>query len=583
MTKHDPHLMNQGLRAVRRNTIGKLLRNVFGVKRLRGGQQDVIDSVLDGKDTLAIMPTGSGKSLCYQIPAKLLAGTTIVVSPLISLMKDQTEKLQELGVRAVQLNSSLSAEEERATLEGITARDHEIVFCTPERLAQAEFLEVIKQVDISLIVIDEAHCISQWGHDFRPAYTEMAASINALGRPPILALTATATDDVVDDISRQLGRKRMNVINTGIYRPNLHYAVRQVTSVKEKFASALDLVRSSQGVGIVYAATVKAAEEMHHLLQEAGEQVSLYHGKLPSRERKANQELFMNGGCRVMVATNAFGMGIDKPDTRFVIHLQIPANLEAYYQESGRAGRDGHDAWCTLLFLQDDKRLQQFFLVKSYPSAKELVAVYKTVGDLSADGAVNFARVDEAIEEIPSTKLRICLKLLKDGCLLKQNRALDFVMGKAEPAADLFDELAEVYAHKQERDREALEAMVSYAVSGFCRWKVLLDYFADEVNNFERCCKCDNCLNPPAASVALEPIRDDEFESKAADTAASAAPLFEVGASVKVARYGAGTVQAVAAEQITIAFPDGAVKTFLADFVKPARAQKPPKQTAAPA
>ncbi|WP_304360377.1 RecQ family ATP-dependent DNA helicase, partial [Collimonas fungivorans] len=284
MTKHDPRLMHQGLRAIRRNAIAKLLRSIFGVDRLRDGQQRVIDSVLDGKDTLAIMPAGSGKSLCYQIAAKMLKGTTIVVSPLISLMKDQLEKLEQLGIRAVQVNSSLSSDEEHAALEGIRKRTHEIVFCTPERLARPEFLEVLKTVPIALVAIDEAHCISQWGHDFRPAYLEMAASIAALGKPPVLALTATATDDVVDDIGRQLGRARMNVVNTGIYRPNLHYSVVQVTNPDQKLAEALRIVQQSEGVGIVYAATVKAAEEMHQLLQDAGESVALYHGKLAARE-----------------------------------------------------------------------------------------------------------------------------------------------------------------------------------------------------------------------------------------------------------------------------------------------------------
>ena len=566
MTTHNSTILNNGARAARRNKIGKMLRSVFGVERLRDGQQQVIDSVLDGKDTLAIMPTGSGKSLCYQIPARLLDGITIVVSPLISLMKDQLEKLDAMGIQAAQVNSTLNRGEEETTLDGIRETVHEIVFCTPERLSNPEFLDVFKQVKVALVVIDEAHCISQWGHDFRPAYLEMAASIDALGKPPVLALTATATADVVADIGKQLGRSRMHVVNTGIYRPNLHYAVSQVTNNDERYARARELVHQSPGVGIVYAATVKAAEEMVDILEAAGESVTIYHGKLAAGERKINQDMFMSGEKRVMVATNAFGMGIDKPDTRFVIHLQLPANLEAYYQESGRAGRDGEDADCTLLYYQDDKRLQQFFLVKHYPTGNDLKMIYDVVCELARDSKITTDSIDKAIDELASSKLKVCLKLLKDGKLLRQNRKLEYIVTATEPRTGLFDELANVYAQKQERDRDCLDQMVSYAVSGFCRWKVLLDYFEDEVDGFEKCCRCDNCLNPPA--VAEIEIRDDEFglvEETPDDSA-----QFEPGAQVRVPKFDLGTVLSVAGDQVTIAFPDESTRTFLVDFVSPA-------------
>jgi ATP-dependent DNA helicase RecQ len=568
MTRHEPKLLHKGLLAVRRNTIRQLLNTVFGIQQLRDGQQRVIDSVLDGKDTLAIMPTGSGKSLCYQIPARILDGMSIVVSPLISLMKDQHEKLNEMGIRAVQVNSSLSAEEEREALAAIGENRCEIVFCTPERLVMSEFVEVLKAVKIALVVVDEAHCISQWGHDFRPAYLEMAGAIEALGRPPVLALTATATEEVVEDIGRQLSRPRMAVINTGVYRPNLHYRVLQVTNPDEKLQEALRLVRETPGKGIVYAATVKVAEEVYALLEAAGESVTIYHGKLGAAERKANQDLFMNDERRVMVATNAFGMGIDKPDTRFVVHMQIPANLEAYYQESGRAGRDGKDAECTLLFLQDDKRVQQFFLVKHYPTADEIRAVYEAVRELAESEAATPDRVDDVAGELAGPHLTVCLKLLKDAKLLRQSRKLAYSVTAAEPKDSLFEAMAEVYRRKQEHDKEALEQMVGYAVSGFCRWKLLLDYFGDEVEGFEKCCRCDNCLNPPSSALPDDiEIRDDEFDREP-EPAPDPASSFEPGERVKVPKYGKGVVVSMSGDQVCIEFPDGEQRAFIKDFVE---------------
>jgi ATP-dependent DNA helicase RecQ len=539
------------------------LREAFGIEHLRPGQEEVIESVLEGRDTLAVMPTGAGKSLCYQLPALEIHGMTVVVSPLIALMKDQAGKLEENGFGAAEVNSALSASEERSTLRSIEDAEHEFVFTTPERLSDPAFLDTIRQNRVSLFVIDEAHCISHWGHDFRPAYLHLATTIEALGHPTVLALTATATAKVTEDIKKQLGLPNMRVINTGIYRPNLQYRVIAATDEEEKLRHVLRLASETAGSGIVYTSTVKGTEEVFETLRQAGESVTFYHGQLSAKMRNENQDAFMNGARRIMVATNAFGMGIDKPDIRFVIHFQLPANLETYYQESGRAGRDGEAAQCVLIHLARDRQVQQFFLARRYPGAADLGAVHAALHKLHNDqDAVPLAMLREELQDIPEGRLQVALKLLKDGGLVMQNENLGYRILRRNVKNKELAQLGDTYRHKRERDQAALDRMVFYAQTGFCRWKVMLEYFGEHVA-WEHCGNCDNCREPPERSLSEEHPRPQLRQRKPQPSV----PALHVGSTVSVPRFGEGRVVSIAGDKITIAFPDSSTKTFLREYV----------------
>ncbi len=536
------------------------LREKFGFESFQPGQEEVVTRVVGRADTLAILATGAGKSLTYQLPALLLRGTTVVVSPLIALMKDQIDMLMQLGITdVVALNSTLSEDQEAAAVERIRTKAVKIVFVTPEKLEDEYFMSMLQSIDVPLFVVDEAHCISQWGHDFRPAYLALGHVIERLKHPTVLALTATATPAVREDILHQLGIPNVKPIVKGFDRPNLIYDVRRAEKEADKLKILKHLFENDEleGTGIIYTATIKNALEVQKYLQEQLDiPAAVYHSKLHKQDRTSVHELFMAEHIRAVVATNAFGLGIDKPNIRFVVHYDLPGSVEAYTQEAGRSGRDGLPSRCTLIYRMSDTRVQNYFLTGKYPDIEEVQKVFGTLEVFGAqEGGVSMTDLRKILQ-LPLTKLKVILALLKKGGFIEMAGRSKYALTQAaRKNRDLVLNLAS-YETKKSYDQSKLAMMLQYAETNSCRRRFILNYFGEDYERVN-CGACDNCLRAVAPAHSAGGFTET----------AQAAGGYRIADVVFHPKFGQGTVERAEKDLVTVLFPSVGYKTLLASAV----------------
>jgi ATP-dependent DNA helicase RecQ len=469
--------------------IASAARNLLGFKTLRPGQNDAIQSLLQGRDTVLVQPTGSGKSAVYQIAGALLEGSTVIVSPLIALQKDQADAIEasRLEPTAV-VNSTLSASEQREVLDRIEQGKVEYIFLAPEQLRKPDTLARLRAANVSLIVIDEAHCISQWGHDFRPDYLSLCQVIEALGHPPTLAMTATASRDARTEIIARLGLRDPRVLVHGFDRPNISLRVDQFSTQDEKYASLLRRVEFAEKPGIIYVATHKNAEIIAADLQQMHVEALCYHGGLKAKQREEIQNKFMRGEVPVIVATNAFGMGVDKPDIRFVYHADVSDSLDAYYQEIGRAGRDGEPAEAVLFYRPQDISAQQFKTGYANVDAEGLESVYNAL--IAMKGPMTRDEI-ELETGINARKLVGLLHQLEEAEAVRHLEGGFIEIASVRPLALVIQTATERMKIQKELRKQRLGKMQSYAEWRSCRREFLLRYFGDGYEG--PCGNCDRC------------------------------------------------------------------------------------------
>jgi ATP-dependent DNA helicase RecQ len=519
--------------------------NELGFSKLRPGQREAIEAALDGSDTLAVMPTGSGKSAIYQIAGRLLPGPTIVVSPLIALQADQVDSLEDSPAgEACQTNSTISAADRREAFEDLASGDLEFLFLAPEQFRKPEVMERIAASKPSLFVVDEAHCVSSWGHDFRPDYLMLGPVVEELGRPPVLALTATASPPVREEILEQLRMREPAVVVRGFDRPNLHLAVRTFSEDDDKREDFLAAVVEADKPGIAYAATRRRVEEVAEALTARGVRAGFYHGGMAAARRTEVHTAFLEDELEVVVATTAFGMGIDKPNVRFVYHHDVADSLDSYYQEIGRAGRDGQPADATLFYRAEDLGLRRFFAGGALLGFDVLKGVAELIEEQKAAGV---ARLKEDTG-LSSTKLASALnRLERAGAVeLSADGVVRWTAGaEAEPAAATAAEAEE--AHRRV-EQSRVDMMRSYAETTDCRRQFLLNYFGEHFE--DPCPHCDNCL--AGVNIAEHPTSQP----------------FPLNSRVRHASFGTGLVVRYEGEDKTVVlFDEAGYKTLSLELI----------------
>ena len=470
------------------------LKRIFGLSQLRPGQEEVISHLMGGGSGLLLMPTGGGKSLCFQLPSQLLPGMTLVFSPLIALMKDQVDALRAKGVSAAFINSALSRKEREQSYRDLAKEKIKLLYVTPERFRQQEFCEALVKNQLSLLAVDEAHCISQWGHDFRPDYSRLGEIRQKLGRPPTLAVTATATPEVCKDILSQLylGEDAKKWV-TGVERDNLAVSVHHVFGLEDKIRSLVGLRHYISGPCVVYFSLISTLEHFASELSRLNRPFRKYHGQLPDGLRRKNQEGFLSSKDGLMLATPAFGLGVDKSDIRLIVHVELPGSLEAYYQEIGRAGRDGQVAEAHLLFDQEDISIQSDFIKWTTPDPGFIQAVDSLLrerpDDVKAEG-INYLRGKMNFYNSRDFRVETTLNLLERWGLLQWTHCSlkDYKM-MGEIPKEMVDK--ELHAQRLKSLQVGLLNMVQYAQSKDCRMALIYKHFG--LQECEPCGRCDNC------------------------------------------------------------------------------------------